>query len=227
MQRKIKLLIADDQAILIGGMELLLAKAGPYEIVGSVQILDDILPEYIRTKPDVVICDIRFKEKSNELKNGLEVVEQLLAFDKNAKVIVHSQYDDGECIHSAYFRGAKSFLSKDAELQSMLTAINEVASGNLHVPDAIAKKLALFSISKSKEQKSFHDFFSKRQLEIFVLIAKGKTQEEIASILQIHKRTVTAETKILKDQLGIDRPAEFTMLAIEHGFISSSSDFTD
>lgn len=224
MRSQIKIMIADDQALLIGGMELLLAQSGPYKVVGTVQTLDEIIPEYIRLSPDILICDIRFKEKSLHYRNGLDVLEKLLDYDKNAKVIMHSQFDDGECIRSAFLFGAKSFLSKDSDLPSMLKAINEVALGNRHVPDDVAKKLAMHSISHQVGRRSPVESLSSRQLEIFILIAKGKTQEEIASFLSIHKRTVTSETRTIKEHLKIDRPSEFTMLAIELGYITPTGD---
>ncbi len=222
MNNKIRLMIVDDQVILSGGMELLLTKTGRYEVVSKVENMAEVLPSYKKFRPEIVILDIRFDKTADNLKSGLDVLKTLILLDKNAKIIMHSQYDHPETIQQAYASGAKAFINKNIDLERFISVIEEVASGKVSLPPEIAQKLAMLSIAP-KTSANPKNLLNKRQLEIFVLMAQGNTQSEIAGIMSLHKRTITAETARIKDLLGVERPAQITMMAIEHGLISASS----
>ena len=219
---KIKLMIADDQVLLMGGMKLLLEKFEDFEIVACINNVENILKTYQSKTPNVVICDVKFDVTNRNNKTGMDALQEILKFDADAKVIMYSQFDDEENIRQVYNNGAKAFMTKDIDVDEMANAIRQVNLGESYFTDKVARKLAALSIrKKNSNDNNPQAKLSERQLTIFILGAKGFTQTEIAEKLNLHQRTITSEMAKLKELLGIERQAEMTLLAVAHNLIDT------
>ena len=214
---KVKVMIADDQEILLEGMKLLLSSTGKMDVT-TVKDAEKVTPEYFVSKPDVLVCDIRFTNGNG--KTGLDILSDIISSDPTAKIIMHSQFEEGELIRGAYQRGAKAFLSKAADLDAMIDIITRVHDGETVVPNDTAQTLAHFTIENKASKNNVFSELSPRQLTIFKLVAMGLTQDQIATEVDLSKRTVTAETKKIKAALDIEKSSEFTLLALKHELLN-------
>lgn len=212
---KTKLLIADDHKYLIDGVRLALEDSQIHVVAHSMDV-DQVLPLYAELKPDAVLLDIKF----GQLKSGIDVLQEILEQDPKAKVLIFSQYDQDELVQKAYLLGAMAFLPKSTKVETLIKAIQSATRNEVFFTDEIAQRLAVLATRGRSEELSPAENLTKRELDIFCLLAKGLTELEVAQQLGLHQRTITANKASLKDKLGISRPAEFTMLALKHKLIT-------
>lgn len=213
----ISLLIADDQVMLIDGLVMLFEK-NDFRIVGKESNVNNVLDKYKETKPDVLICDVMFDMKLNS-KTGLDVAEDILAYDSNANIVLYSQFENEENMKDAYSKGVKCFITKNIDTPELINAIETVADGQRYFPQKVAQRLASLSVQRPIE-KSPKDLLNERLLKVFKLMAIGKTQVEIAKERDMHHRTIANDVKEIKDILKTNNQAEITMLAIKYDLIN-------
>ncbi len=212
--KSIKLLIADDHGYLIDGVKLSLEDS-EVEVVSHTMMADDIVGQYLASKPDVVLMDIMFGQD----KTGLDILDELLAVAPEAKIIVFTQYDQDELIQRAYAKGAKAFLPKSTRVDELLDAIRTAVRDEIYFTDAIARRLAALVTRAKSADRDPTELLTQKELDVFRLLAQGFTEQEIAQKLNFHQRTITATKAVIRDKLGISRPAEFTMAALKYKLI--------
>lgn len=210
----IKILIADDHIYLAEGVQGALEGYSDIEIVGKVQHLKQLEQAIEATTPDVIMLDIMFGDDST----GIHFAESYLKKNPGVKIIFFSQYDDERIVKSAFDAGASAFLKKNVSPEILHEALVEVSKGNSYIPADIAQMLAKSYVSKKRESSPLEQL-TVRELNVFVEAAKGLTHGEIAELLSLSPRTVAAEFAKCKEKLNIERPAEFTRLAIKHQLI--------
>ena len=180
---------------------------------------DDILSEYKRTSPDVVLCDVLFDSTTANAKTGLDAMEEIIEFDNDARIVIYSQFESPSNMQKAYKMGAKAFLTKNASPDDIELAIKEAANHKTYFCDKVARALAAISIKEEKSDVSPVDVLSERELNIFIQMAMGETQEQISQKTGLHHRTITGEIKKIKDKLGVKKPALLTLLAVKYKLI--------
>lgn len=215
----IRLLLADDQVMLMAGLAALINTISGLEVVGQVSEMDEILDEYKRLTPDVLLCDIMFDSQTTGAKTGLDVLQEVLAYDSDAHVVMYSQFESATNMQGAYKLGAKAFLTKNASPEDIEAAIRKAASNNTFFASNVAQTLASISINGVDDEASPLDALTERELEIFILMAKGDTQEEISKKSGLHHRTITNEIKKIKEKTGVKKSALITLLAVKHKLI--------
>jgi two-component system, NarL family, invasion response regulator UvrY len=212
MAKPIRVLVADDHAFLTSGVVNELKKDG-MECVAELTSVVDLIAEYERTKPDVLVLDIFYGDGVT----GFDALGELLKHHPDAKAVFLSQYDDDEQISRAYHVGALSFVPKRKRSTSILAeAIRQVHAGNTHLLPEIADRLARLSL---KGISSPLDLLTEREMKVFEMMARGLTNEEMAKEIGITPRMVSINSQSVKSKLGVERSAEITLLAVKHKVI--------
>ena len=208
-----RVLLADDHPIVMKGFSMSLAQFG-IVIVGEAKTTAEVLELYAAKKPDVVILDMRFGEK----KTGLDVGKEILALDPKAKILFLSQFDQDFLIKETYRIGAYAYLTKDCQPEELATAVTKAASGETYFLPRIAEKLANLSVRGNDTPETVLD---SREMEIFIMMARGLTNAEMAEKLNLSLKTISNESNAIKQKLNITRVADLTRLAVKRGYIDA------
>jgi len=209
----LRVLLADDHPIVMKGFSMSLAHFG-IKIVGEAKTVDEVVELYGQTKPDVVILDMRFGEK----KSGIDVTKELLQLDPKAKIIFLSQFDQDFLIKETYRMGALAYLTKDCLPEELVSAVTRAADGETYFLPRIAEKLANLSVHGSNTPEAV---LTAREMDIFIMMARGLTNTEMAEKLQLSLKTISNESNAIKLKLNISRISELTRLAVKLGYIDA------
>jgi DNA-binding NarL/FixJ family response regulator len=135
--RRVRVLVAEDQAIVRDGLAALVSYQDDLEVVGCAADGEEAVRLYRELWPDVTLMDLRMPQRS-----GLEAIEAIRAADPEARVLVLTTYDGDEDVYRALQAGARGYLLKDATTDEFMSAIRTVACGERHIPAAVARRLA-------------------------------------------------------------------------------------
>ncbi len=213
---KIKILIADDQAIVAEGLSALLSVADDFEVVKIVENGREVLKALKDNKIDVILMDIRMP-----IMNGVECTEHVKNQYPNTKVLILTTFDDDEYIRKAMNNGAVGYMLKDLTAPKLSAAIRNVYFGNTVMHQDITKKI-ISGITDEKKQSirtENGEVLTRREREVLGLIAKGFTNREIADELFLSIGTVKNYNTLIYDKLGIKGRTKLMAYAIDSGFL--------
>jgi two-component system, NarL family, invasion response regulator UvrY len=207
----IRVLVADDHPPIIEGVRAALARFG-MEVVGDAETAAAVVPKYREMRPDVLVLDVRFGPGPS----GLDVARDLLEVDPEARIVFYSQFDQTEVIRDAYRLGGAAFVTKNVKADVLAEAIKEAAAGKTYFVPAIAERLALFGVRGDLSPRSQLD---DRETEIFLHLANGLTNNEIAERMKLSSKTIGMIGQAIREKLGAQRAADLTRLAVRYGMI--------
>jgi DNA-binding NarL/FixJ family response regulator len=211
---KIKVLLADDHAILRDGISALLSLQNDIEIIGQASNGQEAVALAKKLNPDVVLIDVSMPQM-----DGLEATRRIKKDNPRIKVLVLTQHDNDEYILATVKSGSDGYLPKRALGQELLAAIHAVYQGNTFLyPTAAA---ALFDDYRQHVEKEPYDSLTDREKEVFRLIAEGHTSRVIADRLFISLKTVLNHREKIMEKLNIHHSNELIKLAIRKGLINS------
>jgi two-component system, NarL family, invasion response regulator UvrY len=206
-------MIADDHPLIVEGLTSVLDRQG-LKVVGSANEAATVIPVFKKLKPNVLVLDLRFGDGGI---GGLDVMQTLLIDHPDAKVIIYTQFDQDEVIREAYKRGAKAFVTKNTDPVDLADTIVKVSQGETVFQPEIAKRLALMSVRGDESPVAK---LQPRELEVFKFMAQGLTNVEIAERMNLSPKTISTTSQSIKDQLGIHRAADITLMAVKCGLIA-------
>jgi two-component system invasion response regulator UvrY len=207
----IRVLLADDHAVVRTGFKLLLHSHPDVSVVAEAESGEEACLRYSELAPDVVILDLAMPGMG-----GLEALKRIRARDPRARVLALSAHDDPMHARRALREGALGFLSKRSAPEALLDALAGVAAGRRYIDVDVARKLALAEIDGSS---SPIDRLSERELEVFLRLAAGATTQRIAEELHLSASTVGTHLYNVKQKLAAENQSELTLIAIRHGLI--------
>lgn len=213
-QAPVTVLLADDHPIVRAGFATSLISYGINVLGDGVGIAAEVISEYMRLKPDVLVLDIRF----GEALTGLDVAADLLKQFPSAKIVFLSQFNQDSIIKRTYQIGGKAFITKDCEPEELAHAIKQAKVSQLYFLPKVAERLANLSVVGDHSPETI---LQEREMQIFKLMAQGLTIVEIAEALNLSVKTISNTSQSIKEKLEIHRPAEITRLAIRHGLIEA------
>lgn len=187
MDRKIRVLLADDQSILADGIKSVLSSCPDLEVVGIASDGFEALKLVDSSDPDVVLMDIRMPNM-----NGVVATKEIKTRWPEIKVIILTTFDDSDYILNAINYGASGYLLKDINAESLIGAVKNAMSGDLILPSKIAKKIASAAkmVSSDKEIKLKKKFnLSDREVEIALMVYDNFNNRQISSALKISEGT--------------------------------------
>jgi two-component system NarL family response regulator len=202
---EIKVMLVDDHPAYRKGMAALIASEPGLRVVAETGNGNEVLELYRKTRPDIVLMDLRLP--------GLGGVEATLAVRKefpDARIIVLTTFDADEDIYRAIQSGAKSYLLKDTPDDDLSATIRAVHAGEEPLPPKVAERLA---------QRERRAELSQREMEVLQLLIKGRSNKEIGSSLFISEDTVKAHLKTLFIKLRVQDRTEAAISAIRHGIV--------
>ena len=207
----IKVLLADDHPLILEGLRAALSKRG-MKVVGEVGSAGEVLGRFKQTRPDVLVLDLRFGPGAT----GLDVARELLGEQPDARVVFYSQFDQDEVIRDAYRLGAAAFVTKNQAPDVLAQAITDAAQGKTFFIPAIAERLALLGVRGDDSPRAKLDA---REAQVFVQLANGFTNNEIAERMSLSAKTIGVIAQTIREKLGVQRAAEMTRLAVRYGMI--------
>lgn len=208
----ITLITADDQQMLLTLYQFL-ADELDMKILEECKSPETAIEAYSRHKPQVLLLDIRFDSE----KSGFDVAREVIKKHSGANIVFISQYVQPSYIAEAYQIGAKAFLTKNCDPETFKSAVQAASEGKKFYMPELADKAVQFVTNGEINPRLLLQ--EKNQFEIFILIAKGASNQEAADELKIDIRTVSLHRQKIQEKLKISRVQEFTMMAIEHGLI--------
>lgn len=146
----------------------------------------------------------------------MDVARSLLSKEPEARIVFYSQFDQNEVIREAYRLGAAAYVTKNQPPGVLATAIEEAARGKTYFVPAIAERLALLGVRGDESPRSRLDA---REAEVFVQLANGLTNNEIAERMSLSSKTIGVIAQAIREKLGVQRAAEMTRLAVRYGMI--------
>jgi len=218
----IRILLADDHAIVRDGIKYLLEDEGDIEVVGEASNGLEALELVEKTQPDLLIIDVRMPEM-----NGIEAVKILNQKPTNTKAIVLSMHDSEEYILKAIEAKAMGYLLKDADKSEVLKAIHTVYNGekyfsgdisNVIVNNLLKNSVGSRTLISASEEISNHNKLNltKKEIEILNLILLGKTNKEISIELNNSKRTIETHRFNLMKKMNVKNLMELAAKAAQY-----------
>lgn len=216
--KKIKVILADDHAILRYGISTFFSSADDVEIVGEASTGDECITLFKNEQPDVSVIDIGMPGKS-----GIEVVEAIRSIDPKAKILILSMHSDEAMLKKALKTNINGYLLKSTSKEKILQGIREVANGKKVFSDPVSRIIADHSSGKKAANgKSSESNITNREMEILNLVVAGYSSPQIAEKLFISRRTVDTHRTNMMQKLGIHNTASLVRFALENNLVNKS-----
>lgn len=213
---KIRVLIADDHALVREGIAAFLRFSDEIDVVGEASDGIEAIEKAKKYKPDVVLMDIAMPKLG-----GLEATVELKKIFPYIKILVLTQYDDREYISRFLKAGVTGYLLKRAVGSDLISAIKAVNRGEIYLFSSIAAEVVSGYLNRFKEPsvEDPYDKLTDREKQVLKLLAEGYTHKEIARLLNISVKTVIAHNTNINDKLNIHNRSALVKFAIQKGII--------
>jgi len=212
----IRILLADDHAILRRGLRALLEREGDMEVVGEAADGRETLKAVEELTPDVVVLDITMPNL-----NGIEAARQIQAKAAGTAVLILSMHSDEGYVLRALRAGARGYLLKDAVEGELIGALRAVAAGKAYFSPEVSK-LLVEDYVQGMQQRGLQDRYellTTREREVLQLLAEGKTSKDIAKMLELSTYTVDTHKAHLMQKLSLHSMAELILYSVRKGII--------
>ncbi len=221
VSQEIKLVLADDHAVVRSGTRELLEQQPDLKIVGEASNGEEAVSMAQDLQPDVIVMDVRMPKMT-----GIEATRRIKAESPDVKVLVLTAHDDDEYVFALLQAGANGYLLKTAEIEEVVRAIRTVAAGQSALaPEVTGKVVAQFASGKSlpdvmTNTQDQYDGLTERELGILELVSKGLSNKQIGKKLYISDRTVQAHLSNIFSKLGVNSRTEAVMHAVRKGWLT-------
>ncbi len=209
----VRVLLADDHAVVRMGFKLLLQTTDDIEIVAEAENGETACRLYDEIHPDVLVMDI-----SMPGMGGVEAVRRILAHDRRARILALSAHEDTSHPKRILKAGALGYLCKRGAPEALIDAIRTTAKGQRYLDAQIAQRMAMQDLSGEHGPL---EVLSEREFEVFLQLARGHTVAQIADTLKLSTSTVGTHLYNIKQKLNVANQAELTLMAVRHKLIEA------
>lgn len=206
MRDPMRILIAEDHAVVRDGLAAVLKFEPDMSVVGLAKNGSEAVRQFRELKPDVVLMDLAMPEL-----DGVGAILAIRGEFPDARILVLTTYDNDESVFRALENGAQGYLLKDCSTADLLAAIRKINAGGTHVSERAAARLA--------ERAMAGGPLSPREIEVLRWIAEGKSNKEIAALLFISEGTVKTHVLSIHEKLGAGDRTEAVVTAIKRGIL--------
>ena len=214
MNLPIRIVIADDHLIVRQGLKLILETEDGLELAGEASDGAEAIQRCTELKPDVVLMDLRMPGM-----DGLTAIEHLHIEQPQIAVVILTTFNEDELMLRGLRAGAKGYLLKDTDRQTLFSAIRAAARGEtLFQPEVLARLLSKLGEKSFSSTTTFN--LTEREQEVLNFVARGERSKEIALKLKITERTVKAHLASIYNKLGVDSRAAAIAVASQNGLLS-------
>jgi two-component system, NarL family, response regulator NreC len=211
MEKKTRILLVDDHAVVRRGFHMILAAEPDMEIVGEAGNGRDAIQLSGRLKPDVVVMDVAMPEL-----NGIEATRRLAELSPRTRVLALSMHKDSAYVREILRAGARGYLLKDAFDHDLVAAVRAVAGGQGYISPSVSE--AVLSDYR-KHVSDPLDLLTSREREVLQMLAEGKTNKEVATVLKLSVYTVDAHRGRIMEKLNLHSIGELVRFAVRNGLI--------
>lgn len=220
----IRVVIADDEAIVRTGLRLILDGEDDIEVVGEAGDGKEAIAVIGRTRPSIALLDVRMPGM-----DGLEVARRVLCTPHAAecRVIMLTTFDLDEYVYSALAAGASGFLLKDGSAEELVGAIRRVAAGDSLLAPSVTRRLIERFVRRERATYVLPADLSsltRREVEVFLLVARGLSNSELAQELSLSEGTVKTHVARVLSKLGLRDRVQAVVLAYESGLVQPGVD---
>jgi DNA-binding NarL/FixJ family response regulator len=211
----IRVLIADDQALMRTGFRMILDVQDDIEVVGEAIDGADAIRRFEKLAPDVVVMDVRMPTM-----DGIEATRRLAALERPARVLILTTFDLDDYVYEALRAGASGFLLKDRPPEELVAAVRVIAAGEaLLAPSVTRRLIEEFARRAPTPTRTELDELTQREREVLVLMARGLSNAEIARALFVAETTVKTHVGRVLHKLRLRDRAQAVVLAYESGLV--------
>jgi len=213
----IRVLVADDQALVRGGFRMILESQKDIAVVGEAGTGREAIARARELDPDVILMDIRMPDL-----DGLEATRQLLAGDGGPRVLIVTTFDADEYVYAAMKAGASGFVLKDLRPEQLAEAVRVVATGESLLAPAITRRLVEQFVRRpppGSARPPELETLTERELDVLRLVARGRSNAEIAQELFLSEATVKTHLTHILTKLRLRDRVQAVVVAYESGLV--------
>jgi len=206
MQKKIRVLVADDHSVVRGGLRLFMLAFSDLDLVGEAENGQQAI-DYCRIyEPDVVLMDLMMPEV-----NGVEATREISMKYPNIHVVILTSFPEQQLVQDAIAAGALGYMLKTASAQELVEAIRSAARGQATLaPEAVT------ALAKKSGIAAYHQSLTTREWEVYRLVVAGKGNSEIAKELMVSVSTIKYHVSNILSKLGVKNRSEAIAYAVQH-----------
>ena len=215
--KQIRILLADDHNVIRRGLRLLLESHAEFTVVAEAADGRQAIEQAIATRPDVVVLDIAMP-----LLSGTEAAERIIETLPSTAVVILSMHSDEGYVLRALKAGAKGYILKDSAESDFIEAIKAVGSGKAFFSPEVSRMLVEDYVREIKTRgvQDSYELLTAREREVLHLLAAGKSNKDIAGLLNLSLYTVETHRRNLQEKLNLHSLAELILYAVRKGLIS-------
>jgi len=215
--KQIRILLADDHNVMRRGLRLLLESQEGFSVVGEAADGLQAVEQAKATKPDVVVLDISMPHLS-----GTEAAQRIIEILPATEIVILSMHSDEGYVLRALKAGAKGYLVKDSAEGDLIEAIKAVSEGKAFFSPEVSRMLVEDYVREIRARgvEDSYELLTAREREILHLLAEGKSNKDIAALLNLSLFTVETHRRNLQEKLNLHSFAELILYAVRKGVIS-------
>lgn len=213
----IRVVIADDQALVRAGFQMILTTQADIEVVAEASDGEAAIAAWRRSRPDVIMMDIRMP-----VLDGLEATRRIMENGgADCRIIILTTFDLDEYVYAALRSGASGFLLKDVSPELLIAAVRQIAVGDALLAPSITRRLVERFAKPAAPAVSHRDLttLTPREMDVLKLIARGLSNAEIADALVVSEATVKTHVARILSKLGLRDRVQAVVLAYEAGIV--------
>jgi len=215
--REIRILLADDHTVVRKGLRLLLETQPGFSVIADAADGREAVALAEKLSPDVVVMDVAMP-----ILNGIEAARQITSKHAQVAVVFLSMHSDEGYVLKALKAGARAYLLKDSAEYDLINAVKAVSEGKAFFSPAISKMLVEDYMRQMQERavEDSYELLTTREREVLQLLAEGKNNKDVASLLNLSLYTVETHRSNIFQKLNLHSGAELILYAIRKGVIS-------
>ncbi|MFN2241975.1 MAG: response regulator [Anaerolineae bacterium] len=213
-EKLIRVLVAEDHAVVREGLCSLLTARYGVEVIGQAADGLEAVEKAQSLKPDVILMDLAMPRMT-----GLEAILKIREADPDARILVLTSFGEDAKVSAAIRAGAMGFLLKDSSVEDLAHAIQSVYRGNLSLPQGLASKL-MAGLLGPQDDTALTEELTKRELDVLKCLAQGMSNAEIAEFLSVSVPTVHSHVHNLLGKLNLSSRTQAALYAVEIGLVA-------
>jgi DNA-binding NarL/FixJ family response regulator len=210
----IRILIADDHAIVREGLKQVLAAAGDLAIVAEAQNGAEVIQRVRELEFDLLLLDMSMPGKS-----GIELIKQVRSEKPKLRILVLSMHEEEQYAVRALKAGAAGYLTKESASEQLVAAIRKVAAGGAYITSKVAQQFALGAMYNASGPP--HAALSDREYQVFEMLVAGKSITDIAERLNLSVKTVSTHKARIMQKMNMTSTAELVRYAVSHRLVDA------